>query len=285
VKLLTTFTVTLVGILSIAASAQEPTHVAFAYGPMAKIATYGTGTDSVSAQAAAESACRQQGGGSDCQGIGWWRYGYASFALNASTGNWGWGTDPYDITMADSRALDWCGSNCMLIYRLGIGGSAPFEWDNLSPVRGNFTIEGFTPGQCDHKGRDLYAVDFFSDAPAVYPVQPGQVVFSAWNCQTDPPGQMPCYGNTVAVDHGGGIYSIYTHLDPADKGRPVTSQTRIGTMSNSGCPVSICGSRPHLHFAVRSGPPNLGENALYGSDAPILTPWTLKAAGTDPCGQ
>lgn len=254
----------------------SPTHAAFAYGPVARIATYGTGTNPVRAQTAAESACIQQGGSSDCQGVGWWKYGYASFALSATTDDWGWATDPNDITIADSKALRRCDANCSLIYRLGIGESPPYEWSNLSPVDGEWTVEGYVPGQGDHTGRDQYAVDFFSDDPAVYPVRPGEVVFSDWNCQTVS-GNPPCYGNTVAVDHGDGIYSIYTHLAEdgmATLGEQVTPQTRIGIMSNSGCPVSICGSRPHLHFAVRSGPPDLGANALFGSNTPILTPWT-----------
>jgi hypothetical protein len=102
---------------------ETPTHAAFAYGPVKKIATYGSGTDLVSAQTDAESACQKQGGGVDCQAIGWWTYGYASFALNSTTGHWGWGNDPYNITIADSAALKWCGTNCTLIYRVGIGGS------------------------------------------------------------------------------------------------------------------------------------------------------------------
>jgi len=262
--------------LPLSASAAPPTHAAFAYGPVNRVIAYGTGSDPVSAQAAAESTCRQQGGGADCQGVGWWTYGYASFAKNDS-GEWGWGSDQ-TLEGADPEALSQCGTNCRLTHRLGIGGSKPYSWGNLTPVRGNYTIGGFGPGVGDHTGRDYLAVDFFSDNLAVYAVRPGRVVFSAYNCQTMS-GKPPCYGNTVVIDHGGGIYSVYTHL--ADGGmatlnKQVTAQTQIGTMSNTGCPVDICGSRPHLHFAVRSGSPNLGTNAIFGSNNPVRTPWTKR---------
>ena len=82
----------LIGTVPQPSFAATPTHGAFAYGPVAKIATYGTGTSPVRAQKDAESACHQRGGGSDCQPVGWWKYGQASLALNKSTGKWGWGT-------------------------------------------------------------------------------------------------------------------------------------------------------------------------------------------------
>ena len=138
-----------------------------------------------------------------------------------------------------------------------------------SPVL-DFQVIGFQPGQGDHKGRDYWAIDLFSIYSAVYPTLPGTVVYAQWNCQTVS-GKPPCYGYVVVIDHGNGLYSIYTHL--AATGLPTVGQSvgindQIGTLSDSGC--SGCGI--HLHFAVRMGPPNLGANALFGSNTPVRTP-------------
>lgn len=137
------------------------------------------------------------------------------------------------------------------------------------PMRGNVEVKGYLPGEGDHtQGRDYWAVDLFSDNPAVYPIAPGKVAFADWNCQTVS-GQPPCYGYVVAIDHGNGIYSIYTHL--ASSGLPTFAQdvaynTQIGTMSDSGC--SGCGV--HLHFAVHQGPAGLtGTDALWGANTPV----------------
>lgn len=138
-----------------------------------------------------------------------------------------------------------------------------------SPVRGNFTIGGYRPELGDHTGRDRYAVDFMpSDNMTIYPTLSGKVVFSGWNCDTVS-GNPPCYGNVVVVAHDNGMYSIYAHL--ADNGLPqmgidVTSNDKIGTMSDSGC--EECGI--HLHFAVRSGRLGLeGRDALWLSNEPV----------------
>jgi murein DD-endopeptidase MepM/ murein hydrolase activator NlpD len=261
------------------AFAAPDTHVAFAYGVTDRIVSHGAGPDVSSAQEAAEAACRQQGGGVDCQAVGWWRKGTGSFAVgprNDSPTRWGWGTDP-DIAIADQKALQYCGQGCRLTHRLGIYGETTYAWGNLSPVRGKYKTVGYLPGAGDHTGRDRYAVDFTTDAPAVYPVHGGKIVFSGYNCDTNPPGGKVCYGYVIAIDHGSGLYSIYTHL--ADAGRAaesasVNSATRIGTMSSTGCPTKICGP-DHLHFAMRKGNVGLsGRDALFHpSLTSVRTPW------------
>jgi murein DD-endopeptidase MepM/ murein hydrolase activator NlpD len=137
------------------------------------------------------------------------------------------------------------------------------------PLGGAVRDIGYQPGQRDHTGRDYYAIDLDSDQRTVYPARGGRVAFAGFNCQKAP-GQEDCYGNTVAIDHGGGIYSIYTHLAqaPALKvGDKVRLSTQIGTVGDSGCPA--CG--PHLHFVVRKGSEGLsGTTVLFGgADGPI----------------
>jgi hypothetical protein len=54
------------------ATAATPTYAAYAYGITTRTVAYATGNNPVEAQAAAEAACRAQGGRADCQGVGWW---------------------------------------------------------------------------------------------------------------------------------------------------------------------------------------------------------------------
>lgn len=147
------------------------------------------------------------------------------------------------------------------------------------PLRGSVSVIGYLPGEGDHVGRDLYAVDLASDDLVVYPTAPGEVVFSGWNCDVaDPSKQLVCYGNAVAVDHMNGYYSIYSHL--ALEGLPITGDevgynTAIGTASNSGC-FGDCGDPGiHLHFAVRQGAASLsGKDVLFLADTPVNI-WTM----------
>lgn len=67
--------------------------------------------------------------------------------------------------------------------------------------------------------------------------------------------ELDSYGKYIVIDHGGGIHSIYAHLDTmkweVDHGEPVIWVHRgqqIGTSGKSGGQSS-----PHLHFAVHTG--------------------------------
>lgn len=58
----------------------------------------------------------------------------------------------------------------------------------------------------------------------------------------------PVYGNSVIIDHGYGIYSLYLHLDTmrVSKGATVKKGTFIGTVGDSGL-----ASGPHLHLSIK----------------------------------
>ena len=58
------------------------------------------------------------------------------------------------------------------------------------------------------------------------------------------------YGNTVAIDHGDGLITIYAHQETifGGNGEWVTQGEVIGTV---GC-TGLC-TGPHLHFETRSG--------------------------------
>jgi murein DD-endopeptidase MepM/ murein hydrolase activator NlpD len=58
----------------------------------------------------------------------------------------------------------------------------------------------------------------------------------------------PIYGNTVIVDHGAGIFSIYMHLDAikAKVGQSVNKSQVIGTVGETGYATG-----PHLHLSLK----------------------------------
>jgi murein DD-endopeptidase MepM/ murein hydrolase activator NlpD len=60
----------------------------------------------------------------------------------------------------------------------------------------------------------------------------------------------PIYGNTVIVDHGAGIFSLYMHLDAikAAVGQTVKAGQIVGTVGETGYATG-----PHLHLSIKIG--------------------------------
>jgi murein DD-endopeptidase MepM/ murein hydrolase activator NlpD len=85
-----------------------------------------------------------------------------------------------------------------------------------------------------HKGLDLAAPEGMKVVPAL----PGKVVSA---------GYENGYGNTVLVEHSGGLQTRYAHLGSisVSVGDAITSQNVLGTVGNTG---RSTGS--HLHFEV-----------------------------------
>ncbi len=73
----------------------------------------------------------------------------------------------------------------------------------------------------------------------VYAVNDGKVVFIK---------SLPDYGNTIIIDHGLGIYSLYLHLSEfkVKKGKIVKQQDIIGLSGDTGYAIG-----PHLHFSIK----------------------------------
>jgi murein DD-endopeptidase MepM/ murein hydrolase activator NlpD len=86
-----------------------------------------------------------------------------------------------------------------------------------------------------HSGIDIGA----PSGQAVVAAGSGQVVFA---------GPKSGYGNTVIIDHGGGIATLYAHLSSIAAGQGVTV-VRSGRIAGVGCTGYCTG--PHLHFEVR----------------------------------
>ncbi len=86
-----------------------------------------------------------------------------------------------------------------------------------------------------HFGVDLRA----SQGTEIFAVNDGKVVFAE---------SLSNYGNTIVVDHGLGIYSLYLHLSNFDVslGQNVKRGQQIGLSGSSGYSTA-----PHLHFSIR----------------------------------
>jgi len=68
---------------------------------------------------------------------------------------------------------------------------------------------------------------------------PGTVIFAGWKNG---------YGNTIIIDHGGKLTTLYAHMSKftVSQGQKVIGQERIGLIGSSG---NVTGA--HLHFEVR----------------------------------
>lgn len=135
---------------------------------------------------------------------------------------------------------------------IGAGRSAPTpvestltgDFGNLDwPVEGEI-IERF--GRSIHPVYRTQVINNGIDIRAqrgspVRTVESGEVAYADWNGG---------YGLTVIVDHDGGHYSIYSHLDRVNVaiGQRVEKRQVIGTVGESG---SLVG--PKLHFEIRKG--------------------------------
>lgn len=107
---------------------------------------------------------------------------------------------------------------------------------DLIEVVGNFgDIRATKDYKIQHLGVDLKAPLNTN----VYAVNNGQIVFAK---------SLPDYGNTIIIDHGLGVYSLYLHLAEfkAAEGQMVKQKDLVGLSGDSGYATG-----PHLHFAIK----------------------------------
>ena len=115
----------------------------------------------------------------------------------------------------------------------------------ISPVSGRISTEfgsvRYTNSNWSNP-RYHWGVDIAADrgTPVAAP-NDGRVVFAEYLLNT---------GNTVAIEHGGGLKSYYYHMDSIDvsAGDMVQKGDRIGTVGSTGYSTG-----PHLHFEMRIG--------------------------------
>ena len=79
------------------------------------------------------------------------------------------------------------------------------------------------------------------DGAAVVAADNGTVIYAAYRGG---------YGNTVMIDHGNGIVSLYAHMQSGSiavsKGQAVTKGSQVGRVGSTGYSTG-----PHSHFEVR----------------------------------
>lgn len=109
----------------------------------------------------------------------------------------------------------------------------PLDKIKIVGAYGNIRKSGSTALQ--HLGVDLDA----DTGNSVYAANDGIVVFTE---------SLINYGNTLIIDHGLGIYSLYLHLDSfnALKGESVKMNDIIAFSGNTGYSIE-----PHLHFSMK----------------------------------
>ena len=110
---------------------------------------------------------------------------------------------------------------------------------NMSPyaVRRTYVYRGKVVDRQVHLGLDLA-----STAGAPVPAANGGVVTMV--------GDLGIYGQTVVVDHGQGLFSLYSHLSgiTVAEGERVARGQAVGTSGQSG----MAGG-DHLHFSILVG--------------------------------
>ena len=111
------------------------------------------------------------------------------------------------------------------------------------PVSGPITSEfGWRTHPIFGDGRFHSGLDIGSDyGVPIHAAQGGVVIESGW---------IGGYGNTIMIDHGGGIVTLYGHNESLAVG--------VGQTVNQGDVIAYCGSTgnstgPHCHFEVRLG--------------------------------
>ena len=89
----------------------------------------------------------------------------------------------------------------------------------------------------------------------------GQEIFAAASGTVIYAGPRGGYGNTVIIDHGGGMATLYAHQSSVavSKGEDVSLGDRIGYVGSTGLSTG-----PHLHFEVRI-------NGAHTDPAPYFT--------------
>jgi murein DD-endopeptidase MepM/ murein hydrolase activator NlpD len=142
-----------------------------------------------------------------------------------------------------------------------------------------FDIARFGDGNQSHRGSGGKFSDYYAYGAAVLAAASGKVVAAVGDVAEDDAllrkasdtdesygeraqeaqmallkkGGAAAVGNYVVIDHGGGEYSLYAHLQPG------SVRVKAGDEVRTGQPIAKLGSsgnstEPHLHFQVCDGP-------------------------------
>jgi len=124
------------------------------------------------------------------------------------------------------------------------GGSGQFNGSMAWPVPSSHRITSpFGPRICPFHGRELHpGIDVGAPSgSSIVAAGSGTVIYA---------GGRGSYGNTVMIDHGNGVVTLYAHQLSGGirvrNGERVEKGQRIGTVGSTGNSTG-----PHLHFEVR----------------------------------
>ena len=114
------------------------------------------------------------------------------------------------------------------------------------PVPGHYKISCGYLGYTNHFGVDIVGSSSgaIENKPAVA-ANSGKVIISR---DLTSGGRYISYGRYIVIDHGGGVTTLYAHLNQRNvkEGDTVEKGQTIGLVGNTGN-----SSGPHLHFEVR----------------------------------
>lgn len=95
----------------------------------------------------------------------------------------------------------------------------------------------------------------------------GTPVYSASSGTVTYAGVQQGYGNTVMVDGGGGVVTLYGHLSQilVSVGQSVSAGDQVALSGDTG---NVTG--PHLHFEVRVNGVPVDPTSMLGAGAPVI---------------
>jgi len=153
--------------------------------------------------------------------------------------------------------IEYIGTGAAEFFKsIGIGGASLGQL--ITPIAGDVT-SGFgnrdsfmtDSGQMSskyHEGIDIGA----AFGTPIGAAGAGTVTMAGWNGG---------YGNTVMIDHGNGLSSMYAHMESiaASLGQTVSAGQTIGTVGSTGNSTG-----PHLHFGLYQDGVAIDPGALWG---------------------
>jgi murein DD-endopeptidase MepM/ murein hydrolase activator NlpD len=148
-------------------------------------------------------------------------------------------TDVAELERRETRLLEQSQTLASIIN--GNSGGGHGTGTMMWPVSGTVTsgygyrIHPILGRRILHTGIDIAA----GSGTPIWAADGGKVVYAAW---------MDGYGNVVAVDHGGGISTLYAHQSAVavSYGQTVKKGQTVGYVGSTGYSTG-----PHLHFEVR----------------------------------
>lgn len=127
----------------------------------------------------------------------------------------------------------------IILYPFQLNNYYPPKYDLSYPCRCTIT-SGFGFRKLRGRGRMHYGIDLKAAyGSSVYSADTGTVIFS---------GKKSGYGNTIIIDHGNEIYTLYAHNSAllATIGQNVNQGEAIAKIGNTGYSTG-----PHLHYEIR----------------------------------